>query len=159
MREQPPPDYQSETLQPDSRIVPTSAGRPGSSGPSPRDRESSSVPPGGPRGSRGATPFAAGRGRVLSAGSRGRGRGSYDAPSVAVPPRAASPLPPNVPTGPRSQTRYKDKDGNGQGQENLDYGSHGKDYHRDYDDDRGNSRSRKRRASPSDDYSSRSKRR
>ena len=39
-----------------------------------------------------------------------------------VPPRAASPLPPNVPTGPRNQNKYKDRDNNAPAVDGLDYG-------------------------------------
>ncbi|KAG9034171.1 cleavage polyadenylation factor subunit fip1 [Tulasnella sp. JGI-2019a] len=56
---------------------------------------------GGVRGGRG---FAAGaRGGIMYAG---RGRGG----AVAGVPRPVSPLPSNVPTGPRNQRSYKDKD-------------------------------------------------
>lgn len=41
------------------------------------------------------------------------------APVVARP---ASPLPPNVPTGPRNQNKYKDRDGNAPAVDGLDYG-------------------------------------
>ena len=40
--------------------------------------------------------------------------------------RPASPLPPNVPTGPRNQNKYKDRDGNAPAVDGLDYGG-GKD--------------------------------
>jgi len=62
-----------------------------------------------------------------------------------IPIRPASPLPPNVPTGPRNQNRYKDRDGNAQAVDGLDYG--GTQVAADVDD-RG---SRKRRGSPSQD--------
>jgi hypothetical protein len=39
-----------------------------------------------------------------------------------VPLRSASPLPPNVPTGPRNQNKYKDRDGNAPAVDGLDYG-------------------------------------
>lgn len=39
-----------------------------------------------------------------------------------IPIRPASPLPPGVPTGPRNQNRYKDRDGNAPAVEGLDYG-------------------------------------
>ncbi len=95
---------------------------------------------------------------------------STDPRSVGgIPPRATSPLPPNVPTGPRSQHRYKDRDTNAPATEPLDYGADAGDRDRDregrsstrerererdrYDkDDKDDDRkSRKRRASPSDD--------
>ena len=49
--------------------------------------------------------------------------------SLAPPPppvRPASPLPPGVPTGPRNQNKYKDRDGNAPAVDGLDYGG-GKD--------------------------------
>jgi len=55
---------------------------------------------------------------------RGRGRGGLygsDAPPPA-PVRPASPLPPGVPTGPRNQNKYKDRDGNAPAVDGLDYG-------------------------------------
>jgi hypothetical protein len=39
-----------------------------------------------------------------------------------IPVRPASPLPPGVPTGPRNQNRYKDRDGNAPAVDGLDYG-------------------------------------
>ena len=42
-----------------------------------------------------------------------------------VPARSASPLPPNVPTGPRNQNKYKDRDNNAQAVDGLDYGGGG----------------------------------
>lgn len=39
-----------------------------------------------------------------------------------MPVRPASPLPPNVPTGPRNQNKYKDRDNNAQAVDGLDYG-------------------------------------
>ena len=40
-----------------------------------------------------------------------------------VPPvRPASPLPPNVPTGPRNKNKYKDIDGSAPAVDGLDYG-------------------------------------
>lgn len=47
-----------------------------------------------------------------------RGRGAHPTP----PARSASPLPPNVPTGPRNQNKYKDRDNNAQAVDGLDYG-------------------------------------
>ena len=99
---------------------------------------------------------------------------STDSRSVGgIPPRATSPLPPNVPTGPRSQHRYKDRDTNAPATEPLDYGADAGDRERDRDregrsstrerererdrdrydkDDKDDDRkARKRRASPSDD--------
>lgn len=46
--------------------------------------------------------------------------GSTVPPPVAV--RPASPLPPGVPTGPRNQNKYKDRDGNAPAVDGLDYG-------------------------------------
>ncbi|KAG6851399.1 hypothetical protein H0H93_005797 [Arthromyces matolae] len=57
---------------------------------------------------------------------RGRGRGGFgDGGGGAPPPapvRPASPLPPGVPTGPRNQNKYKDRDGNAPAVDGLDYG-------------------------------------
>ncbi|KAK2464740.1 hypothetical protein APHAL10511_003158 [Amanita phalloides] len=76
-------------------------------------------------GARGATPVAPApyRGRVAPTMPRGRGfpvRGR-----VPTAPRPASPLPPNVPTGPRNQNKYKDRDGNAPAVDGLDYGGGG----------------------------------
>ncbi|KAL0569986.1 Cleavage polyadenylation factor subunit fip1, partial [Marasmius crinis-equi] len=97
---------------------------------------------------RGATPTPAGpvraRGTVFPA--RGRGRGIYGPGegASAAPVRPASPLPPNVPTGPRNQNKYKDRDGNAPAVDGLDYGGDrdrdrdSRDRDRDYRDrDRG----------------------
>ena len=49
----------------------------------------------------------------------------YDLNVIAPPPlpvRPASPLPPGVPTGPRNQNKYKDRDGNAPAVDGLDYG-------------------------------------
>ncbi|KAF8640604.1 hypothetical protein AX17_000265 [Amanita inopinata Kibby_2008] len=57
---------------------------------------------------------------------RGRGRGLYGGDGgPPVPIRPASPLPPGVPTGPRNQNKYKDRDGNAPAVEGLDYGGGG----------------------------------
>jgi len=77
-----------------------------------------------PRGGRGTPPA---RGAPATMAMRGRGRGlGFVAPETtqALPARPASPLPPNVPTGPRNRTTYKDKDREPQKQEveGLDYG-------------------------------------
>jgi pre-mRNA 3'-end-processing factor FIP1 len=80
---------------------------------------------------RGAPPVQF-RGRAMAQGLRGRGgfvgrgRGRYDGPPQG-PARPASPLPPGVPTGPRNQNRYKDRDGNAPAVEGLDYGGTAKD--------------------------------
>ncbi|KAI9513130.1 hypothetical protein F5148DRAFT_1158983 [Russula earlei] len=78
-------------------------------------------PPVGP--SRGITqgPFRGPRGMMARGGRGGymlRGRGGHPTP----PARPASPLPPNVPTGPRNQNKYKDRDNNAQAVDGLDYG-------------------------------------
>lgn len=44
-----------------------------------------------------------------------------------VPVRPASPLPPGVPTGPRNQNKYKDRDGNAPAVDGLDYGGTAKE--------------------------------
>ena len=44
-----------------------------------------------------------------------------------LPVRPASPLPPGVPTGPRNQNKYKDRDGNAPAVDGLDYGGTNKD--------------------------------
>lgn len=44
---------------------------------------------------------------------------------VVAPVRPASPLPPNVPTGPRNQNKYRDRDGNAPAVDGLDYGGGG----------------------------------
>ena len=44
-----------------------------------------------------------------------------------LPVRPASPLPPGVPTGPRNQNKYKDRDGNAPAVDGLDYGGMNKD--------------------------------
>lgn len=51
------------------------------------------------------------------------------------PARSTSPLPPNVPTGPRSQNRYKDRDGPSGALDGLDYGGNHKDSHYGYHDE------------------------
>ena len=51
--------------------------------------------------------------------------------TMIVPPplpiRPASPLPPGVPTGPRNQNKYKDRDGNAPAVDGLDYGGTNKE--------------------------------
>ena len=46
-------------------------------------------------------------------------------PVLGVPVRPASPLPPNVPTGPRNKNKYKDIDGSAPAVDGLDYGGGG----------------------------------
>ncbi|KAH9923615.1 uncharacterized protein B0H18DRAFT_1105243 [Fomitopsis serialis] len=53
------------------------------------------------------------RGRGMPPTMSARGRAAY-APRGRVPARPASPLPPNVPTGPRNKTKYRDIDGSAQ---------------------------------------------
>lgn len=107
-----------------------------------------SVPPG--PGGRG-TLQGQYRGRVIPnqrarGAFAGRGRGRFgDGP--AVPVRSTSPLPPNVPTGPRNANRYKDRDNNAPAVEGLDYGG-GKDSGRRTPSGEPEERSRKRRISP-----------
>ncbi|KAF7303069.1 hypothetical protein MKEN_01270400 [Mycena kentingensis (nom. inval.)] len=116
--------------------------------------------PTGPGMGRGAAPYrgnARGIRGVRGGGfvGRGRGRGGYDNASGA-PARPISPLPANVPTGPRNQNKYKDRDGNAAAVDGLDYGG-GKDARTSSGEpeDRG----RKRRSSPSLDDRRESKRR
>ncbi|KAJ7024377.1 hypothetical protein C8F04DRAFT_1223466 [Mycena alexandri] len=84
--------------------------------------------PSGPAG-RGAGPVPY-RGRGLRGArgfpGRGRGRGGYGNDAPPPPVRPTSPLPPNVPTGPRNQNKYKDRDNNAPAVDGLDYGG-GKD--------------------------------
>ncbi|KAI5998051.1 hypothetical protein EDD15DRAFT_2243261 [Pisolithus albus] len=127
--------------------------------------------PGGPaagptHAGRGGPPPAQFRGRAMAQGLRGRGmfagrgRGRYEGPPP-VPVRPASPLPPGVPTGPRNQNRYKDRDGNAPAVEGLDYGGTAKDAGgrtpSGEPEDRGHSR--KRRSSPGLDDARGTKRR
>ncbi|KAF9469609.1 hypothetical protein BDZ94DRAFT_1206249 [Collybia nuda] len=117
---------------------------------------------------RGAAP-AAYRGRVQGGRGRGfpgrgRGRGGIyagDGVPPPVPVRPASPLPPGVPTGPRNQNKYKDRDGNAPAVDGLDYGGTNKDVGgrtpSGEPEDRGSSR--KRRSSPGLDDGRGSKRR
>jgi len=91
--------------------------------------EQSLVVPGGParnvgHGGRGTPPA---RAPAVTGAMRGRGRGAgFPAGDKmpVLPTRPASPLPPNVPTGPRNRTTYKDKDREPvrQDVEGLDYG-------------------------------------
>jgi len=89
---------------------------------------------------------------------RGRGRGMYgDVGPPPLPVRPASPLPPGVPTGPRNQNKYKDRDGNAPAVDGLDYGGTNKDGGR-MESGEPEERGRKRRNSPGMEES-RSKRR
>ena len=45
--------------------------------------------------------------------------------TTGAPVRPASPLPPNVPTGPRNKNKYKDIDGSAPAVDGLDYGGGG----------------------------------
>ncbi|KAH8110680.1 hypothetical protein DFH11DRAFT_760107 [Phellopilus nigrolimitatus] len=112
-----------------------------------------------PRGGRAVSTFPA----------RGRGRGAiFDGSTLPV--RPASPLPPNVPTGPRNPgNRYKDRDNNAPAVDGLDYGgnkessgtpSNERDKERDRERDKERDRdhdkdekptSRKRRSPPSNE--------
>jgi len=118
-------------------------------------------------GSRGAVPYRARgnigggmRGRGFPGRGRGRG-GMYPSESApAIVARPASPLPPNVPTGPRNQNKYKDRDGNAPAVDGLDYGGDrvgGTRTPSGEPEER--SSSRKRRGSPSIEESRGSKRR
>ncbi|KAL1739016.1 Fip1 motif-domain-containing protein, partial [Schizophyllum fasciatum] len=79
-----------------------------------------------PAAGRGAPPPFRGRGSLRGRGGfqgRGRGHGACTHTAVPTPPvRSTSPLPPNVPTGPRNQNKYKDRDNNAQSVDGLDYG-------------------------------------
>ncbi|KAF8588336.1 hypothetical protein K439DRAFT_652916 [Ramaria rubella] len=112
-------------------------------------------PQGGFRGRPGGSPAVGMRGR--GGFGRGRGRGGMFIPDgvpAPIPVRPASPLPPGVPTGPRNQNRYKDRDGNAPAVDGLDYGgTQGASLDV---EDRG---SRKRRGSPNQDDGRLSKRR
>lgn len=97
------------------------------------------VPPQGTTPTRNLTPQF--RGRPVPQNTTLRGRGSTYAlrggrgescfneplerevltPSL-VPIRSTSPLPPNVPTGPRNKNKYKDVDGSAPAVDGLDYG-------------------------------------
>lgn len=77
-----------------------------------------------PRGSTGGSGSAPPQRSRGGFAGRGRGRGGYDVPPPA-PVRPASPLPPNVPTGPRNQNKYKDRDNNAPAVDGLDYGGGG----------------------------------
>ncbi|TFY56003.1 hypothetical protein EVJ58_g7899 [Rhodofomes roseus] len=106
------------------------------------------------------------RGRGIPPSMPARGRAAY-APRGRVLARPASPLPPNVPTGPRNKTKYRDIDGSAPAVDGLDYGGGGGGSSS--RDDRGErsrgtpdderSSSRKRRSSPGLDDRRESKRR
>jgi len=127
------------------------------------------IAPTGPAAARNPTaaPQAAFRGRGTASPAmglrgrggfgRGRGRGGVFVAEGGVQPipvRPASPLPPGVPTGPRNQNRYKDRDGNAPAVDGLYYG--GTQPGNLEGDERGG---RKRRGSPGQDDSRSSKRR
>ncbi|KAJ8474173.1 hypothetical protein ONZ51_g7386 [Trametes cubensis] len=65
-----------------------------------------------------------GRGMPQGMGLRGRGA-AFAGRGRGIPVRPASPLPPNVPTGPRNKNKYKDIDGSAPAVEGLDYGGGG----------------------------------
>ncbi|KAL1713697.1 hypothetical protein EV715DRAFT_295829 [Schizophyllum commune] len=107
-----------------------------------------------PAAGRGGPPPFRGRGSLRGRGGfAGRGRGAH----VPTPPvRSTSPLPPNVPTGPRNQNKYKDRDNNAQSVDGLDYGGGASARTQSREPDE----RAKRRASPNyDDSRSSSKRR
>ncbi|KAF9787307.1 hypothetical protein BJ322DRAFT_715569 [Thelephora terrestris] len=88
------------------------------------------------------------RGRAVALGPRGRGGFQQRGGRVGQAPiRSTSPLPPNVPTGPRNQNKYKDRDGLTANVDGLDYGGGGggRDANNNTPPEE---RSRKRRASP-----------
>ncbi|EDR15306.1 uncharacterized protein LACBIDRAFT_301408 [Laccaria bicolor S238N-H82] len=87
------------------------------------------------------------RGRGFPGRGRGRGGLYADAPPP-VPVRPASPLPPGVPTGPRNQNKYKDRDGNAPAVDGLDYGGGKESRRTPSGEPEERSSSRKRRSSP-----------
>ncbi|KAJ3765234.1 hypothetical protein FB446DRAFT_795256 [Lentinula raphanica] len=84
------------------------------------------------------------------------GEAEEESPVVARP---ASPLPPNVPTGPRNQNKYKDRDGNAPAVDGLDYGGDWVCSRTPSGEPEERGSSRKRRGSPSMDDSRGPKRR
>ncbi|KAI0323063.1 hypothetical protein OF83DRAFT_1160849 [Amylostereum chailletii] len=105
----------------------------------------------GPQGPRAVPqgPYRGGRGmgmRGARGGFPGRGRGG-----PPIPIRPASPLPPNVPTGPRNQNKYKDRDNNAPAVEGLDYGGGQERGSRTPTDGEDRSSRKRRDRSPSDD--------
>ncbi|KAI0368911.1 hypothetical protein BV20DRAFT_947241 [Pilatotrama ljubarskyi] len=100
-----------------------------------------------------------GRGMPQGMGLRGRGAG-FAGRGRGIPVRPASPLPPNVPTGPRNKNKYKDIDGSAPAVDGLDYGGGGggngdRDRERERERDRGD---RKERGTPDVDERDRSNR-
>ncbi|CCL98162.1 uncharacterized protein FIBRA_00156 [Fibroporia radiculosa] len=85
--------------------------------------EGSTTPVAAPTPSRGGPPPGQFRGRPMPQGMRGRG--AYSGRGRPLPVRPASPLPPNVPTGPRNKNKYKDIDGSAPAVDGLDYGGGG----------------------------------
>ncbi|KAJ3856770.1 hypothetical protein EV368DRAFT_78350 [Lentinula lateritia] len=115
---------------------------------------------------RGPTPSYRARGNMAqglrSRGFPGRGRGRggmYVNEGTPVVARPASPLPPNVPTGPRNQNKYKDRDGNAPAVDGLDYGGDRIGTRTPSGEPEERASSRKRRSSPSMDDSRGPKRR
>ncbi|KAI0640126.1 hypothetical protein C8Q77DRAFT_1153018 [Trametes polyzona] len=109
------------------------------------------VPPAQPRGAQGQF-----RGRVMPQGMGLRGRGAFAGRGRGIPVRPASPLPPNVPTGPRNKNKYKDIDGSAPAVDGLDYGGggggSGGSGEREREREREHSRSeRKERGTPDED--------
>ncbi|KAJ4485591.1 hypothetical protein J3R30DRAFT_3696968 [Lentinula aciculospora] len=107
---------------------------------------------------RGPTPSYRARGNIgpgmRSRGFPGRGRGRggmYVSEGAPVVARPASPLPPNVPTGPRNQNKYKDRDGNAPAVDGLDYGGDRVSTRTPSGEPEERASTRKRRGSPSMD--------
>ncbi|KAL0951847.1 hypothetical protein HGRIS_008508 [Hohenbuehelia grisea] len=100
------------------------------------------------------------RGRGYPARGRGRG-GIYGGDAASAPVRPASPLPPGVPTGPRNQNKYKDRDNNAAAVDGLDYGGTAKEggVRTPSGEPEDRSSSRKRRGSPGQEDMRSSKRR
>jgi len=124
--------------------------------------EGSSTPVPAPTPSRAGPAPGQFRARGIPQGMGMRARGSYASRGRPLPVRPASPLPPNVPTGPRNKNKYKDIDGSAPAVDGLDYGGGGggiKESSRGTPDVDERSSSRKRRGSPGADEGRNSKRR
>ncbi|KAI0931636.1 hypothetical protein AcW1_001019 [Taiwanofungus camphoratus] len=108
--------------------------------------EGSSTPVPAPTPTRGGPAPGQFRGRGMPTGMRARP--SYSGRGRPLPVRPASPLPPNVPTGPRNKNKYKDIDGSAPAVDGLDYGGGGLKESGRGTPDVDERNSRKRRGSP-----------